>query len=62
MPRTSELLDKDPVRLSKLLGENMKMNAKVSFGEVGANQFLSMDEDISGGEPSAAGNEPRERR
>jgi hypothetical protein len=40
IPHTSELLDNDPVRLSKLLGENRKMNAKVSFGEVEASQFL----------------------
>jgi len=62
IPHISELLGKDPVRLSKLLGENIKMNAKVSFGDEQSSPFLNMDEDSSGGEPSAAGNEPREKK
>ncbi len=60
--RISELLGKDPARLSKLLGENIKMNAKVSFGDAQSGQFSTTDEDTAGREPSAAGNEPREKK
>ena len=60
--RISELWGKDPARLSKLLGENTKMNAKVSFGDVRSSQFLTTDEDISGEDPSAVGNKPREKK
>jgi curved DNA-binding protein CbpA len=58
----SELLGKDPARLSKLLGDNIKMNAKVSSGDGWSSQFSTTDEDISGEDPSAAGNEPREKK
>ena len=58
----SELLGKDPARLSKLLGENIKMNAKVRFGDARSSQFSTTDEDTAGREPSAAGNEPREKK
>jgi curved DNA-binding protein CbpA len=60
--RISELLGKDPARLSKLLGENIKMNAKVRFGDAQSGQFSTTDEDTAGREPSAAGNEPREKK
>ena len=62
IPRISELLGKDTARLSKLLGENIKMNAKVSFGDAQSGQFSTTDEDTAGREPSAAGNEPREKK
>jgi curved DNA-binding protein CbpA len=60
--RISELWGKDPARLSKLLGENIKMNAKVGFGDVRSSQFSTTDEDISGEDPSAVGNKPREKK
>jgi curved DNA-binding protein CbpA len=58
----SELLGIDTARLSKLLGENIKMNAKSSFGDTRSSQFSTTDEDISGEDPSAADNEPREKK
>jgi curved DNA-binding protein CbpA len=60
--RISELLGKDPARLSKLLGENIKMDAKVSFGDARSSQFSTTDEDISGEDPSAVGNKPRQKK
>ena len=60
--RISELLGKDPARLAKLLGENIKMNTKESFGEAQSGEFSTTDENTAGREPSAAGNEPREKR
>ncbi len=62
IPGISNLLGKDPARLSKLLGENIKMNGKVRFGDAQSNQFSTTDEDTAGREPSAAGNEPREKK
>ena len=58
----SELLVNDPARLSKLLSENVKMNAKVRFGDAQSGQFSTTDEDTVGREPSAAGREPREKK
>jgi curved DNA-binding protein CbpA len=60
--RISELLGKDPAGLSKLLSENIKMNAKVSFEDAHSSQFLAADENISGEDPSRAGDEPREKK
>ena len=60
--RISELLGKDPARLAKLLGENIKTNTKESFGEAQSGEFSTTDENTAGREPSAAGNEPREKR
>jgi hypothetical protein len=62
IPGISELVGKDPARLSKLLGENIKMNGKVRFGDAQSNQFSTTNEDTTGREPSAAGNEPREKK
>ena len=62
IPGISELVGKDPIRLSKLLGENIKMNGKVRFGDAQSNQFSTTDEYTTGREPSAAGNEPREKK
>ena len=62
IPRISELLSKDTARLSKLLGENIKVNAKASFGDAWSSQFSTTDEGMSGGDPPAAGNEPREKK
>src|SRR5215211_920525 len=62
IPRISELLGKDTARLSKLLGENIKVNAKASFGDAWSSQFSTTDEDTVGRGPSAAGNEPREKK
>jgi hypothetical protein len=55
-------LGKDPARLSNLLGENIKMDAKVSFGDARSSQFSTTDEDISGEDPSAVGNKPRQKK
>jgi curved DNA-binding protein CbpA len=60
--RISELLGKDPARLSKLLGENIQMNAKVRFGDAQSGQYSTTDEATAGREPSAAGNEQREKK
>ena len=62
IPRISELLGKDTARLSKLLGENIKVNAKASFEDAWSSQFSTTDEGMSGGDPPAAGNEPREKK
>ena len=62
IPRISEVLGKDTARLSKLLGENIKVNAKASFGDAWSSQFSTTDEGMSGGDPPAAGNEPREKK
>jgi curved DNA-binding protein CbpA len=62
IPGISDLLGKDTARLSKLLGENIKMNAKASFGDAWSSQFSTTDENTAGREPSAAGNEPREKK
>ena len=62
IPRIPELLGKDTARLSKLLGENIKVNAKASFGDAWSSQFSTTDEGMSGGDPPAAGNEPREKK
>ncbi len=60
--RISELLGRDPDLLSKKLSESIKMNAKVSFEDARSGQFSTRDEDISGEDPSAAGDEPREKK
>jgi hypothetical protein len=62
IPRITDLLGKDTARLSKLLGENIKMNAKASFGDARSSQFSTTDEGMSGEDPPAAGNEPREKK
>ena len=62
IPRISELLGKDTARLSKLLGENIKVNAKASFEDAWSSQFSTTDEGMSGGDPPAAGNEPRAKK
>jgi molecular chaperone DnaJ len=48
--------------LSKLLGENIKVNAKVSFGDAQTGGFSATDEDVSGEKPSGVSNKPREKR
>jgi curved DNA-binding protein CbpA len=58
----TELLGNDPVRLSKLLRENIKTEAKVRFGDAQSGKFSTTDEDTAGREPPAAGNEPREKK
>jgi DnaJ-class molecular chaperone len=60
--RISQLLGRDPDLLAKKLSENIKMNAKVSFGEARSGQYSTTDEDISGEDPSAAGPKPREKK
>jgi curved DNA-binding protein CbpA len=57
----SELLG-DTARLSKLVGENTKMNAKVRFGDARSGQSSTTEESMSGEDPSAAGKSHRKRR
>ena len=60
--RISELLGKDPARISKLLSDNVKTDAKVSFGDARFSRFSSIDEDVSGGNSSGIGGGAREKR
>src|ERR687890_309231 len=63
-----ELQGEEVAHLAKLLGEKIKMNTKVSFGEARSarsarsGEFSAADEDTSGRGPSGAGNEPREKK
>jgi len=59
--RISELL-KDPARLSKLLGENIKMNAKASFRDAQTGEFSTKDEDTSGREQTGEDNKLWEKK
>jgi curved DNA-binding protein CbpA len=60
--RISELLGKDPALISKLLSDNVKTDAKVSFGDARFSRFSSIDEDVSGGNSSGIGGGAREKR
>jgi DnaJ-class molecular chaperone len=59
----AKLLGVDITRLSKHLGENIKTNAKVSFGNAQTGEFSATDEKDapSGGSPGV-GNKPRGKR
>jgi hypothetical protein len=59
--RVAKHLGVNTPRLSKLLGENIKVNAKVSFGDAQTGGF-SATEDVSGEKPSGVSNKPREKR
>jgi len=49
-------------RFSKLSNENIKENAKGSFGDVQSRGFSATKENVMGGEASGVGNNPREKR
>lgn len=59
----AKLLGVDITRLSKHLGENIKTNAKVSFGNAQTGVFSATDEnDAPSGKSPGVGNKPREKR
>ena len=58
----AKLLGEKISRISKLLDENIKTKAKVSFEDARSSRFSTTDEDSSGEDPSAAGNEPWEKK
>ena len=59
----AKLLGVDITRLSKHLGENIKTNAKVSFGNAQTGEFSATDEkDAPSGKSPGVGNKPREKR
>ncbi len=59
--RLVRLLGVDLSRISKLLGESVKANAKVSFGDAGTEASPARSEDASARRSSGAGNQPREK-
>jgi curved DNA-binding protein CbpA len=60
--RIAKHLSVDISRLSKLLGENIKVNAQVSFGNAQSGEFSATDEDLSSGKPSGMSNKAQEKR
>ena len=60
--RIAKHLGVDMSSLSKLLGEHIKVNAKVSFGESQASRFPTADEHVPGSRPSGVRKEPQEKR
>jgi hypothetical protein len=62
MSRISELLGKDITRLTKLVGENMKMNAKANLGDARSGRYRPTGERVSGGKRSGASNELRDKK
>ena len=59
----AKLLGVDITRLSKHLGENIKTNAKVSFGNAQTGEFSATDgKDAPGGGSPGVGNNPRGKR
>lgn len=59
----AKLLGVDITRLSKHLGENIKTNAKVSFGNAETGEFSATDEkDAPSGKSPGVRNQPREKR
>jgi len=59
--RLVKLLGVDLSRISKLLGESVKANAKVSFGDAGTEESSARSEEASARRSSGAGNRPREK-
>jgi len=62
MSRISELLGKDITRLSKLVGENMKMNTSVNLGDTRSGGYPSTDDRGSDGKRSGASNKPGKKK
>jgi curved DNA-binding protein CbpA len=60
--RISGLLENDITRLSELVGENIKMNTRVNFGDARSGGYSSTDERVSGGKRPRGSNEPREKK
>lgn len=60
--RVAKHLGMDITRLSKLLGENIRVNAKVSFGDSQPGTFSAPDENVSDEKSSGVNNKPQEKR
>jgi curved DNA-binding protein CbpA len=60
--RISGLLGKDVTRLSKLLGDNIKMSARVSVGDARSERVSTPGEDLSSRKRPGPGNRPQKRR
>ena len=60
--RIAKHLGVDISRFSKLLGENIKMNAKVSFGDAQSGRFSATDKGVSGGKSSGVSNKAQGKR
>ena len=60
--RIAKHLGVDISRLSKLLGENIKVNATVSFGSAQSGEFSATDKDVSDGKSSGMSNKYKKRR
>ena len=50
------------LRLTKLVGENMKMNAKANLGDARSGRYRPTGERVSGGKQSGASNELRDKK
>ena len=59
--RIAKHLGVDISRLSKLLGENIKVNATVSFGSAQSGEFSATDKDVSDGKLSGMSNKYKKR-
>jgi curved DNA-binding protein CbpA len=59
--RIAKHLGVDISRLSKLLGENIKVNATVSFGSAQSGEFSATDKDVSDGKSSGMSNKYKKR-
>jgi len=62
MSRISELLGKDITRLSKLVGEYIKMNTRVDLGDARSGGYPSTDDRVSDGKRSGASNKPGKKK
>jgi DnaJ-class molecular chaperone len=60
--RIAKHLGVDISRLSKLVGENIKVSAQVSFGKAKSGEFSAKDEDTSSRKPSGMSNKAQEKR
>jgi curved DNA-binding protein CbpA len=59
--RIAKYLGVDIPHLSKLLSENIKVNATVSFGDAQSGEFSSTDKDVSDGKSSGMSNKYKKR-
>lgn len=60
--RVAKLLGLDIASLSERLGENVRINAKASFGDSGSDGFPVEEEDIANTEPSGVSDGRREKK
>ncbi len=59
---TTRLRGEDVARLVKLLGENIRANVKVSFGDARTGETPAPDDEVSARRSSGARDKPREKR